>query len=121
MVGHTTQDTGRESDKFMLRLPDGMRDRIKAAADANRRSMNAEIVATLEEKYPSGDPEKMLKAIREIIKTVQEDGGFSPGSKAAYKQFGDLLPDEPDMREIPIMRQFLLMVAELGKAASDDD
>lgn len=44
--------TGRESDKFMLRLPDGMRDRIKTAADANNRSMNAEIVATLEEKYP---------------------------------------------------------------------
>lgn len=40
------------SDKFMLRLPDGMRQRIKAAADANNRSMNAEIVATLEERYP---------------------------------------------------------------------
>lgn len=30
-----------------------MRDRIKATADANKRSMNAEIVATLEEKYPA--------------------------------------------------------------------
>lgn len=30
-----------------------MRDRIKAAAEANNRSMNAEIVATLEEKYPA--------------------------------------------------------------------
>ncbi len=49
---------GRESDKFMLRLPDGMRDRIKAAADRNGRSMNSEIVATLEEKYPAPpDPE----------------------------------------------------------------
>lgn len=36
----------------MLRLPDGMRDRIKAAADENNRSMNAEIVATLEAEYP---------------------------------------------------------------------
>lgn len=36
----------------MLRLPDGMRDRIKAAAEKNNRSMNAEIVAALEEKYP---------------------------------------------------------------------
>lgn len=43
------------NDKFMLRLPDGMRDRIKAAAEANNRSMNAEIVATLEEKYPASD------------------------------------------------------------------
>jgi hypothetical protein len=42
-----------QQDKFMLRLPDGMRERIKAAAEANRRSMNAEIVATLDAKYPS--------------------------------------------------------------------
>lgn len=40
--------TGRDSDKFMLRLPDGMRDRLKAQAEANKRSMNAEIVARLE-------------------------------------------------------------------------
>lgn len=40
------------TDKFMLRMPDGMRDRIRTAAEANNRSMNAEIVATLEEKYP---------------------------------------------------------------------
>ena len=45
--------TGRESDKFMLRLPDGMRERIKAAADRNNRSMNAEIVAALEDRYPA--------------------------------------------------------------------
>lgn len=39
-------------DKFILRLPDGMRDRIKAAAEANNRSMNSEILALLEEKFP---------------------------------------------------------------------
>lgn len=43
-------------DKYVVRLPDGMRDRIKAAAEANNRSMNAEIVATLEEKYPAPAP-----------------------------------------------------------------
>lgn len=34
-------------DKFMLRLPDGMRDRLKAAAEANNRSLNAEIITRL--------------------------------------------------------------------------
>ncbi|WP_191569529.1 Arc family DNA-binding protein [Paracoccus yeei] len=47
----------QNQDKFVVRLPDGMRDRIKAAAEANNRSMNAEIVATLEEKYPAPDPD----------------------------------------------------------------
>ena len=44
--------TGRASDKFMLRLPDGMRERIKAAAEQNGRSMNAEIVQALDEVIP---------------------------------------------------------------------
>ena len=39
-------------DKYVLRLPDGMRGRIKAAAERNNRSMNAEIVAALEEAFP---------------------------------------------------------------------
>ncbi len=53
-----TISTNRESERFMLRLPDGMRDRIKAAAEANNRSMNAEIVAALTEKFPEPtDPE----------------------------------------------------------------
>lgn len=38
----------QSQDKFIVRLPDGMRDRIKAEAEANNRSMNAEIVARLE-------------------------------------------------------------------------
>jgi plasmid stability protein len=35
-------------DQYMLRLPPGMRDDLKARAKANKRSMNAEIVAALE-------------------------------------------------------------------------
>lgn len=38
----------RKLDRFIIRLPDGMRDRFKAAAHVNGRSMNAEIVLALE-------------------------------------------------------------------------
>ncbi|MER8514806.1 Arc family DNA-binding protein [Mesorhizobium sp. M1060] len=44
---------GRGAEQFVVRLPEGMRDRIRDAADRNNRSMNAEVVATLEEKYPA--------------------------------------------------------------------
>jgi plasmid stability protein len=37
----------RTADQFVVRLPEGMRDRVAAAAKANGRSMNAEIVAIL--------------------------------------------------------------------------
>lgn len=36
------------ADRFQVRMPAGMRDRIKAEAEANNRSMNAEIVSALE-------------------------------------------------------------------------
>lgn len=45
------EKTGRDSDKFMLRLPDGMRQKIKSAAQESGRSMNAEIVFRLEEAF----------------------------------------------------------------------
>ena len=37
-----------DSDKFMLRLPDGLRNRLKRAADRNRRSMNGEAIFAIE-------------------------------------------------------------------------
>lgn len=40
--------THRDSDKFMLRLPDGWREKIKEEAARNHRSMNAEIKAGIE-------------------------------------------------------------------------
>ena len=46
------------ADKFLMRLPDGLRMRIKAAARRNSRSMNSEIVATLAAAYPAlSEPE----------------------------------------------------------------
>ncbi|MTD99266.1 Arc family DNA-binding protein [Paracoccus sp. YIM 132242] len=49
----------REQAQVNIRMPDDLRDRIKAAADANNRSMNAEIVAALEDKFPAPTPVQM--------------------------------------------------------------
>ncbi|EFI62654.1 MULTISPECIES: Arc family DNA-binding protein [Comamonas] len=62
-----TPTTGRDSDKFMLRLPDGMRDKLKAEAKSNNRTLNAEIVARLEGSFVSGassDPNLHALALR---------------------------------------------------------
>lgn len=48
--------TSRESDKFMLRLPDGMRAQIADAAKSNKRSMNAEVVARIQESFEQREP-----------------------------------------------------------------
>ena len=69
----TISKPGRDSDQFALRLPDGMRDRIKAAADANNRSMNAEIVATLREAYPEPEPDDDIKKILDFIDALPSE------------------------------------------------
>lgn len=43
----------RTADQFVIRLPDGMRDRLKEAAHANGRSMNSEIVSRLQSTLDS--------------------------------------------------------------------
>lgn len=83
---------GRGSDQFPLRLPDGMRERIKAAADAAGRSMNAEIVATLEDRYPAPEEldakvERMIFAIGARVTTAQTEADRS----AARKEFLSLM------------------------------
>lgn len=46
----------RLAEQFVVRFPDGMRDRLKEAAHANGRSMNAEIIARLQKTFdqPAG-------------------------------------------------------------------
>lgn len=73
----------QNQDKFVLRLPDGMRDRIKTAAEINNRSMNAEIVATLEEKYPAPSPADAIRAaFTELLNTIRSE---SPNNEMLAK------------------------------------
>nr|WP_137162101.1 Arc family DNA-binding protein [Pseudomonas asiatica] len=41
------RNTSRTADKFVVRLPDGMREKIADIARDNHRSMNSEIIARL--------------------------------------------------------------------------
>lgn len=66
-------------ERFMVRLPDGMRDRIAEAAKANNRSMNAEIVARLEASFEfpmlsPADQEKMMALFDHMLARALESG-----------------------------------------------
>lgn len=81
-----------QQDKFMLRLPDGMRERIKRAAMVNNRSMNAEILATLEDKYPSLEtlpdmPEFLLEKLRKSGLSDINDPKAKAIIEEAYKLY----------------------------------
>ena len=71
-----------QKDKFMLRLPDGMRERIAQAAEKEGRSMNAEIVRRLETTFPAPQEKKsgkrtsdaLLSAIAEQVERLRNLG-----------------------------------------------
>lgn len=46
-----TTRPGRDSDRLLVRFPDGMKVKIEKAAAANGRSLNAEVVARLERSF----------------------------------------------------------------------
>ncbi|RWE11556.1 MAG: Arc family DNA-binding protein [Mesorhizobium sp.] len=73
----------RNQDQFLVRLPDGMRDRIKAKADRAGMSMNEAIVFVLESWFPApktldqkiGDLATMVAALKrgnDLEKQVDE-------------------------------------------------
>ena len=50
-AGMSEKFPSRLAEKIVVRLPDGMRDRLAAAAKVNGRSANAEVVARLERSF----------------------------------------------------------------------
>ena len=62
------------AERFQIRLPDGLRDRIKTYAEKHGRSMNTEIVRILEREFP--EPiyyEQRLSELLTIIKSASCD------------------------------------------------
>lgn len=53
------------AERFQLRLPPGLRDRIKAYAERHGRSMNTEIVRVLEREFP--EPWSLESRIEDLI------------------------------------------------------
>lgn len=58
----------RKQDQFLLRLPDGMRERIKAKADRADMSMNEAIVWALERAFPP--PATFEEKVAELVELV---------------------------------------------------
>lgn len=80
----TQESVSRRLDKVIVRLPDGMRDQLKSAAEANNRSMNAEIVSRLEGSFlvdtssPNLNTDEAKKIIESVFKYLSEEGWTPP-------------------------------------------
>lgn len=65
-------------DQLLLRMPAGLRDRIKANAERNGRSMSAEIVRVLEREFP--EPLSIgsrLEELQHLFSALRKVRGYS--------------------------------------------
>lgn len=77
----------RTAAQFVVRLPDGMRERIAEAAEMNARSMNAEIVARLQESF---EPRTV-----KIDMTVEEGATVGDIKRAIERLKPEISADQP--------------------------
>lgn len=85
-----TAPPSRSADQFVVRLPEGLRDTLKARAASNNRSMNAEIVAILgaaigdETSLGAASVETLLKAVADRMGSAIQIhvAGTGPSSTA---------------------------------------
>ncbi|KAA8697152.1 Arc family DNA-binding protein [Pseudomonas proteolytica] len=63
----------REQDKFVIRLPDGLRPQIAATARNNQRSMNGEIVIRLQRSLTQDQlRDEQEKIISVLLKKIED-------------------------------------------------
>lgn len=104
-------------EQFMVRLPEGMRERIRASAEQNGRSMNAEIVATLLQTYPpQRSLEELAAEIRGLLKEYRRDG-----RRHSFQKLEDALTEavaaEEDMNDYDRSED----LADDGRENEDDN
>ena len=65
----------REQDKFVLRMPDGLRPEISDATSINDRSMNSEIIfrlnITIELETQLADKDKTIRNLLNLIEKLE--------------------------------------------------
>lgn len=64
----------RDLNRFIIRMPEGLRDRIAMAAEEAGRSMNSEIVKTLEEKYPEPSLDELTARVEAMMDAAEKGG-----------------------------------------------
>lgn len=73
-----TTYNSRVADKFVVRLPDGMRDKIADRAREGHRSMNSHIVRVLQKSLDEGGNTTAQIGVGVLVFHAQPDGNLMP-------------------------------------------
>lgn len=70
--------SSRTADKFVVRMPDGVRSRVEAAADLDHISMNTFVVQAIEEKLARARRQELLLDALELAATSYPQAQAAP-------------------------------------------
>lgn len=98
------------ADKFIVRLPDGMRQRIAEVAKRSRRSMNSEIVCRLEHSLNTVADPIAAEQIKNMVSSLRTD-----------IQQGEINLDAEVEEENVALRKTELLLIELFRKLSADE
>lgn len=119
-----TEDANRAwKDQYMLRFPDGLRETIKDVAAQNKRSMNAEIIALIEEGLVSRlreAPEIPPSAQKADIKIELDTNGIPVSVNEAMLHLSNLV-SKSDLETISIEMDIGMRKDPRTKDQSEDD
>ena len=74
-------------EKFVIRLPAGLRDQIRQLSEQHRRSMNSEIIMVLENH--------IRKELQEKLAAANPDGSFQPSTRKTEDELNRMLETMP--------------------------
>ncbi|TMV67621.1 Arc family DNA-binding protein [Thioclava sp. BHET1] len=99
----------KQEPPYGLRMPPELKSRVKAAAEANNRSMNAEIVATLEEKYPALNlhREALLRVARSLLRAPADQ------RSSLVEMMMDIAKGHPDPEYVTRLNKLLDAILSL--------
>lgn len=94
-MSDSTKSTPALVEKFVIRLPNGLREQIKALSEQNRRSMNSEIIMVLEkhiQQFIQADAKEF--ATSEILSDDVKDAAEGRETTQVLQKRLDELPPE---------------------------
>lgn len=78
-------------EKFVIRLPNGLRDQIRQLSEQNRRSMNSEIIMVLESH--------IRQQFMDSIANANPDSDFAPGQRKTEAELNRMLESLPAQKK----------------------
>ena len=105
MTDHTDDKKGPALiEKFVIRLPKGLRNKIKNLSEQNRRSMNSEIIMVLENHIQNNLSENQEDLVREL--TAQTGNDFASTEDSSVPQDKELakrLENLPEEKKLALL------------------